>query len=192
MARVRLVLDGGLQWPVPAGLEWILIVLEKTAGRWASGIAGGTIAVLVLTAGALFLAVRGGDPYPIGGTTDLPEALYRSAPLTLVIVSRSSCGACQDAKPFFATLVSELKRARDSQTLLLTEQPAGEERVFAVDVGIPEDHVRSMDLRGLRVRRVPTLLLVDASGGIRFVKEGAPKAAEQEDWLREFRAAVTR
>src|SRR5262245_46465866 len=47
--------------------------------------------------------------YTTGQTIDVPSDWYQSSPYTVVLFARASCGACQNAQPFFKQLVTGLK-----------------------------------------------------------------------------------
>src|SRR5258705_13348864 len=47
--------------------------------------------------------------YRTGQTIDVPAEWYQSSPYTIVLFARASCGACQQAQPFFKQLVTGLK-----------------------------------------------------------------------------------
>lgn len=56
--------------------------------------------------------------------------------------------------------------------MVVAEGKAQDELRFAADLGLDEAHVVQMDLSGLRVQHVPTFLLADDSGRIRYVVDG--------------------
>jgi hypothetical protein len=58
------------------------------------------------------------------------------------------------------------------------------EQQFARDIGLDERQVVPLDLTTLRVRGVPTVLLVDTAGKILAVTEGAPKPSDASTFLR--------
>lgn len=155
---------------------------DRKTSRWATGIAMGAVAVLVVTALALVF-VRRSQPYQVGQLVDLPPALYQSDARTLILFARNSCSACQDAKPFLTELIAAFNKSADGKALLLSEDGIVEERVYAAEIGIAEAQVRTMDLRGLRVRSVPTVLLVNARGTVLFVGEGVPSSTDQPHWF---------
>src|SRR5262249_17486280 len=96
----------------------------------------------------------------------------------------STCAACQSSRWFLATLVSEAAESGVA-VRLLSDAPAGEgELAFAGALGLDPAAVVPVNLRTLRVRRVPTIVLVDQNGEIHYAREGAMPGADQQDLLR--------
>jgi thioredoxin-like negative regulator of GroEL len=115
--------------------------------------------------------------YAAGQTVDVPADWYASAPYTLVLFARASCGACQQASPFLQQLVREMRGKGD----VLFASPGLEpesDREYARTLGVPDDRTRQVPA-GLRVRATPTLVLVDRSGRIHGAWEGVGPADQQ-------------
>jgi hypothetical protein len=62
-------------------------------------------------------------------------------------------------------------------------QQAGE-REYLRDVGLPEDRLAAVDFRALRLRRIPTTVLVDRDGRVLYSQEGEPSALDAAELLR--------
>jgi hypothetical protein len=58
------------------------------------------------------------------------------------------------------------------------------ELAFARGLGLVDGQVAPVDLRTLRLRRVPTIVLVDRHGAIHYALEGAVPASDQEDVIK--------
>jgi len=132
------------------------------------------------------------DPpaYVPGTSVDVPAQTYASRPYTLLIFSRSDCGACLNAVPVLAQLVQELRDTGEFEVSLIARLTTPEdELVYAERLGIAASHVFPEDLEALRVERVPTLVVVDASGRIRLVQEGAPAVDEVRSFVDRVLAA---
>jgi len=110
---------------------------------------------------------------------DVPASWYNDAPKTLVLFARASCGACDKAKPFLASLVTGLR----GQVKAVMAHPAGAEAddlAFARSVGIPDNQVQKVTAH-LRVKATPTIVLVNQQGTILAAWEGAGSEARQAE-----------
>lgn len=126
----------------------------------------------------------GNAGYRVGDPIDLPATIHESSPLTLLLFTRAGCGACQAAKPAFASLVGGLRDRASIRTLMIVRQGSEpEEREYLRAIGLDEDRLVGVDFRNLRLRRVPTIVLVDRRGEVQYALEGAPTALNQEELL---------
>jgi hypothetical protein len=152
--------------------------------------------VTVVAGSALLMAVPalrdrwgqsppGNAGYRVGERIDLPATIHESFPLTLLLFTRAGCGACQAAKPAFAGLVAGLRDRPSIRTLMIVREGSEpEEREYLRAIGLDEDRLVGVDFRKLRLRRVPTIVLVDRRGEVQYALEGAPTALNQEDLLK--------
>jgi hypothetical protein len=116
---------------------------------------------------------RSSAGYRVGDRIEIAGSPYRRASRTVLIFSRSSCGACQSSKRLFTSLVSDLSAASNVAAVLVTPDSLVEEETrFAHDVGIPADRVLRTDLNNFNLRMVPTLVVVDSEGRVLKVHEG--------------------
>jgi hypothetical protein len=122
--------------------------------------------------------------YSVRQTIDVPRAAYDSDAFTLLIFARSTCEVCQRSSPFLRALAAEAAQAGVGVRLLSSDPVPQNERMFAGALGLADAQVVPVDLKTLRLRRVPTILLVDRQGAIRYAREGAVPAAEQQDVVR--------
>jgi hypothetical protein len=119
-----------------------------------------------------FVQARGLS-YPLGGQIDLPAGVYARTSRTLVIFARTSCVACQHAKPVFTEIAAALSKYHDVRVVMVTgEQLAADETKFAAEMGLDASALIRMDLDPLRLRVVPTTVLVDARGAVLYSTEG--------------------
>jgi len=122
--------------------------------------------------------------YGIGTHVDVPSALYQHTPLTLLLFVRSDCPACQAAKDPAARVAARLRRgAIPTWVIAGGQQPEGESeyvRALALDA----NQLVTLDLMKLRVRVVPTFVLVNSRGEVKYTKEGAPSATDEEALIR--------
>lgn len=117
--------------------------------------------------------------YRVGAPSELPPALHADADHTLLIFVASGCEACRRAQSFHL----ELMRAADGGTRLarrvLLTSPGDHPASYAADIGVPTERVAMIDASRTRVRRVPTILIVDRRGVVQTIKEGVLPTAEQ-------------
>ena len=134
---------------------------------------------------ALGLVVPDGAGYAVGDRIDVPVSLYESAPVTLLVFTRSGCGTCQRAKSAMATLAAALRdRATVRVTMVVADGTQADERKYLHDIGLTDGHLAGVDFRALRLQRVPTTVLVDRTGRVLYSLEGEPAASDQTALLR--------
>ena len=172
---------------------------EKRIGRIASAATAVCIAVLLVTLAlpsirARFgLAQARGLSYPTGAQVDLPAGIYDRTPKTLVIFGRASCVACQHAKPVLAEMIAALSKYHDVRVVMVTgEELAADETKFAAALGLSAGAVIRMDLDPLRLRVVPTTVLVDSHGAVLYSTEGEVSADDRAAVLRLAGTAAVR
>jgi thiol-disulfide isomerase/thioredoxin len=122
--------------------------------------------------------------YVAGQQADFPATLYQQSPHTLAIFFRSDCGACARMKPFLARLAARDDEATVRVVAVTGAGNGADALVFAKQIGLGESHLVTMDLKGLRLSRVPTVVLMDRSGVIQTALEGIPTSQEEEKLLR--------
>lgn len=166
-------------------------------GRIAAGAAAASLVLVTVTAVAVASpSVRhavgfGSAPaYATHGRIDVPSAIYESSPHTLVVFARSTCTVCQRSVPFLAQLVREAARAGVQVRLLSSAPLTSDELAYARALGLDPTQVVATDWKTLRVKRVPTLVLVNQRGEIDYAREGSVPALEQEDLLRQLRSLM--
>jgi len=138
----------------------------------------------------LGLSTRRAVSYPLRSSIDVPAHLYQSAPLTLFVFGRSTCGACQAAKPAFLAISRELAATPTNMQFVTGQTDLDAELEYANEIGLATTQVVRMDLSALRLQVVPALVLVDRSGKVLFTKEGVPTADDQQQLFRQIRIRV--
>jgi hypothetical protein len=137
-------------------------------------------------AGARSRAVAASRGYALGDRIDVPDAIFRDRPYTLVIFARSSCGASQAMKPLLAAIAKSVSTSDGMGVTLITPMSDRQaEDEFAAEIGIGRRQTMPLDLAGLRVSRVPTLVVVNQQGEVQFVRSGRPSSTEDEAALLE-------
>jgi hypothetical protein len=164
--------------------------IDRVFGGAALGVSVALALVLVVTLAAVaWPRVAGGtgatsatppEPaYRAGGTIDTPREWHAGSARTLVVIARSDCGACQQARPYLAELVAEAQ-ARGGVVLASPGLDRQAEVAFGREIGLPEEAVKAIPPAGLRATVVPTLVLVDRQGRILGAWEGVPPARQPE------------
>ena len=157
--------------------------------------------VVALAATVLALAVPGlsdelrGDrepvAYTVGDRLDLDPATFTSSARTLFLFSQFSCGACQASKPTMAAMVADLANRPDTHVVLVVPDAVPEEeRLFAQELGLNPSRIWRTDLRRLRLRQVPTVVLADDSGKILLAREGRLTETDRSDVLETVRLSL--
>lgn len=130
-----------------------------------------TLCVVVTSAIA-----RGRDEatsYVPGDQIDLPVSVYEGADLTAILFLSPTCPACLESRQELARLVRELERVPGSKVVLVKAGRIGEQGDrLETDLGLEQRNVFALDLRGLRLKHVPTVVAVDRRGKILFSKVG--------------------
>jgi len=122
--------------------------------------------------------------YVAGQSSDFPASLFQQAPHTLAIFFRSDCGACARIKPFLVRLAARDDGAAVRVVAVTGAGNRADALAFAKQIGLGESGLVMMDLGSLRLRRVPTVVLMDRSGVIQAALEGIPSSQEEEKLLR--------
>jgi len=155
---------------------------EQFVGRAAYGLTVGALGLLLGTAGLLAIpAVRERlttrpASYAAQQHIDVPASLYESARATVVLFGRGSCAACQRAKPVLADLAQRLSELGVPLRLAVNgEDPTGD-AAYATSLGLTDQQIVTVNTASLRLHVVPTIVLVDRQGLIRYAHEGAPTA----------------
>ena len=91
---------------------------------------------------------------------------------------------CRSSVPFLARLVQEAAASGVAVRLVSSAPVSPDELAFAQALGLGATELVGVDVRTLRVKQVPTVVLVDRAGDIRYAREGAVPAVEQDELLR--------
>jgi len=149
-----------------------LIALTLIAGTAAA------LATTVLVGFAPLLRAKVGwtgatrTAYSAGQAIDLPAGLYSTNDRTLVVFASGTCSACLKSARALSGLIADF---RDSGTRVLIVTPTTmvvDQESFIRGLGVaPSQHV-SMDTSGLRLKIVPTTVLIDRLGKVLYAREG--------------------
>jgi peroxiredoxin len=126
--------------------------------------------------------------YAAGQTVDVPTQWYTSAPYTLVIFARASCGACEKAQPFLAELVQHVE-GRSDVVMAGPADTHAEDTQYARSLGVPDGRVQVVPANA-RVRATPTLVLVNREGMILEAWEGVGSSDHQAEIVKAVDSAM--
>lgn len=127
---------------------------------------------------SLFPGFKPESGYLAGDVVDVPVKSHLQSRRTVILFARSSCSACQSSRDGIRQIVLAA-RARGADAMMFTPESGSEaEFAYAESAGFGRSSVRGTTHK-LRVRLVPTILLVDDTGRILFAKEGKPSTEDQ-------------
>ncbi len=128
--------------------------------------------------------------YSVGQRIDVPPTAYASSPYTLLIFGRGTCAASRQAAPFLQSLANETRRLGIAPRLVSEDAHAAGADVFVASLGLQPSEVLRVNVSTLRVRVVPTVVVVDRFGRILYVREGVVPASATVPVLDAVRAAT--
>jgi len=156
-------------------------------------------AALVL--GTLLLLAAGGtrsgaeaqaSGYVVGTTIDLPAELVSGADRTILVFARSSCAACRRSTPALQSLVAAASASPATQVLLVTSarEDRDADRALAAEIGLTGAQVHRAPFDRLRLKVVPSIIVVDRAGVVLDAHVGAPDPEATARLLRAGRTAA--
>jgi hypothetical protein len=164
--------------------------------------------VLVVTGGAVLLVLatavlvatplrswfhRSPVAYQRGDRIDLPATLYEAGEFTTFLFARSDCGVCQETKTVYAQVIAELRSSGSTKVVLVGRASHhDEDAVYAAALGLEVTEYAPAEFGRLRLRHVPTLVVVDRTGTIIGAWEGAPPRSERHDFGARVKSVLRR
>jgi hypothetical protein len=118
--------------------------------------------------------------YRVGEQVDAPIPPAVGAERRVVLFGRGTCGDCVRAAGFFHDLRSSVLHHNSSFVLVTQEPRTNAGREFAQQLAMDEDDIVWTDLQQLRLKVLPTVLVIDGTGRILFVKEGPIVSLDQD------------
>jgi hypothetical protein len=83
------------------------------------------------------------------------------------------------------SLIARLQEQPAVGTLMVVREGSeSAEREYLREIGLDDSRLVAVDFATLRVARVPTVVLVDRRGEVRYTLEGIPTAGEQDALIR--------
>ena len=147
-----------------------------TVDRWIArasvAVVLGSVLVVAVTLASLGRAVerQGGlTGYRVGDVVDLPLGWFRTSGQTLVVFLRSDCPASQSLA---AAMPDLLRRLPVGVAVLAVVSDTLPERelAFAQAAGFEPQSIRTAPFHRLKLRRVPTLALIDRDGRVTMAR----------------------
>ena len=141
--------------------------------RWSAILATcGAALLLCVDATTIVRWGRTSDGFVIGTKVDMPIGTIASAG-TVILFARSSCAACQSSKSILKHVVELVHEQPGVRVVMCAVTGVNDdERAYAEDIGLRRTEVIACPVQQLRLQVVPTLLVLDRSGSIRFVQSG--------------------
>lgn len=128
--------------------------------------------------------------YQIGAASSLPSAWRDAADHTVLIFVTTSCDACRRSLPFHRALVDAVRTRPDLQLRIVLTSPGDDEAAYAASIGARAAQATRIDARETRLRRVPTILIVDREGIVVETKEGVLPEAEQHALIEKLKTLL--
>jgi hypothetical protein len=115
--------------------------------------------------------------YAVGTRIDVPPSVYEASSYTVVLFAESNCGVCQRVTPWLSRVLDQFRQRPGMHLVMVTaDGHMTDELQYAEHLGLEKGSVVPLDLRSLHVRLVPTLVVVDRRGMVRYSQEGAPSS----------------
>jgi hypothetical protein len=107
--------------------------------------------------------------YVAGDRVDVDPEVFSDAPTTLLVFARSTCAACQSSADFHAQVVALARQAGHAAVLLTPSDDGDAEAAYGERLGVGRGQVHHFAPGSIKLRAVPTLMLVDTTGLIHHV-----------------------
>ncbi|MEO8480982.1 MAG: hypothetical protein ABI634_02160 [Acidobacteriota bacterium] len=111
--------------------------------------------------------------YAVGDVIDIPAGLRDQADRTLVVFASGTCGASLRSAGVLRRVASDLRRVHGQFVVITPKDQRADQQKLAESYGLEPSEVTALDLRQLRLKYVPTVVVVDRAGNVRYVREGA-------------------
>ena len=157
-------------------------LIRRVAALFAAGAVLAVLATVALAASpSVRLALGMGADTPSfvpGDALSIPEALREPASRTLVVFADATCGVCERGKALLADVVRGVGSVPHVSVKLVTGTAwPDSQRAYARALGLDDTAWATADLSRLKVRRVPTVVLIDRDGSVIQSWEGLPASA---------------
>jgi hypothetical protein len=132
--------------------------------------------------------------YMTGEREAFPAGTVGQGPVTVILFAEGTCGACEKTVPFLKILKEGLEPFVGASIRFFVATGGGgvttkdTELAEAIGISAPVP----VALQSVRLRAIPTLLVVNRKGRILFVQEGAPRPGSERSVHDSIIAAVAR
>jgi hypothetical protein len=103
---------------------------------------------------------------------------------TLLFALQTTCHFCTESAPFFRKLTADT--SGKFRTVAVLPQPMATARKYLDGLGLHMDEVSQASLERIGVTGTPTLMLIDSSGTVKNLWQGAPDSTKQAELLKEL------
>lgn len=109
------------------------------------------------------------EVYTVGETVpSVPGVRFSNGPQTLVLFVSSECPACSDTMPFYAELRAKTQRLLSPISFaVISFEDEDKLAAYLASYELEPDTAASVSYERFKLRRTPTLLLVDSSGVVK-------------------------
>lgn len=121
--------------------------------------------------------------YAVGERVDVDPAIYNTSDRTVLLFARSTCGVCLREVPFFADVFVAGQQHGATVAMVTPSSDLDAEGAFAEQMGLTRHQVHHAGSGSIRLRAVPTLMVVDRTGAIDHVWFGLSDATTQAEIL---------
>ena len=151
-----------------------------------------TLAALAFPALRARLGLNPATPpgYKVGDRIDLPSDLYNASSLTLFVFVRGNCPSCERSRPMFKDIADQVRGTSARMVIVVSRVRAEHDSEYASAVGLPPSAVAAVDFDTIQLRAVPTMVLVNRSGAVRYALQGAPTDGQRDELLQLVRAGA--
>lgn len=143
-----------------------------TAAAVAVLVLGGTIAAGFALPRLRPAPVPDGLAYLVGTELDAPVAAAIGPGPHLVLFAQATCATCDASRPVLGQLIKDASAAGLATAMVTTLDTPQTNEEFASSIGLGAERVALLNFEGLRIKRVPTLLVVDRAGVVIRSHEG--------------------
>jgi hypothetical protein len=145
-------------------------------------LAGTAVIALPSVRARLGWIVADGPSYPVGTTLDIAPSVFASAPHTVIFFSSVNCGACDRSRHVFSEIVEDVRGTSGLDVRLVHPETFPEDqRAFATTIGLRDGEVAVTAFDTLRLRHIPTTVVVDRRGAVLYAHEGVLSEADRVD-----------
>jgi hypothetical protein len=155
-----------------------------TAGIIVCVVAGSAVVARVPSLRTRVLPSTVPQGYQVGELLDVAPAVYNNYDFSVVVFADVNCPACQAAVPFLERFVLLASRtsAGGAAVLMTTslDEPADSMILRMRKSGATVLTPSRWKVTKMRLQAVPTMMIVDRKGRVRFVHAGVPENSDEE------------
>lgn len=116
--------------------------------------------------------------YVVGEGVDVPPAQGAASGTRVLIFVASHCEACRKSRPGLSQIVASAQAGGAGVFLVTAREQPESHNEFARAIGLSPSAVQRLDLSQLRLRAVPTVVVVTSAGAAVYVHEGVVTDAD--------------